>query len=386
MLIIFLFFYFCYGFNEPLNVVSHLNHDWFLFGDSRSDCNHINNLKIKNFDYLDIHPSLCNNGKISSSAGDSIFKSFHFTRFYNYTGEGDQIIFYEGVNFNPYHRFKCFPNGSNDVWLLNKVRFYRALYSNMAFFRYLTFVDIPYNVSLSKFNFCKSDILSLNNPIFINYSKEVYFTLLGCSLYLVPLCLFKSNFSQYYYNIDTGSVYGFSNVVYPDLDCIYISLKPGSYKVSTTAPFLSLPTKALCFDKSKQFVPVQVVDSRWNNERASDISLSVACQLPYCYFRNSSANYVGKYDINHGDSGFISILSGLLYNVSCISYYGVFLYDNFTSIWPYYSFGRCPTSSIIKHPICVYDFLPIILQGILLCLALLFVVFLLFLLYNDKSH
>nr|ABD75544.1 hemagglutinin-esterase glycoprotein [Human coronavirus HKU1] len=384
MLIIFLFFNFCYGFNEPLNVVSHLNHDWFLFGDSRSDCNHINNLKVKNYGYLDIHPSLCNNGKISSSAGDSIFKSYHFTRFYNYTGEGDQIIFYEGVNFNPHHRFKCFFNGSNDVWIFNKVRFYRALYSNMALFRYLTFVDILYNFSFSiKANICNSNILSLNNPIFIstNYSKDVYFTLSGCSLYLVPLCLFKSNFSQYYYNMDTGFAYGYSNFVSSDLDCTYISLKPGSYKIFSTGFVLSIPTKALCFNKSKQFVPVQVVDSRWNNLRASDTSLSDACQLPYCYFRNSSGNYVGKYDINHGDNGFTSILSGLLYNVSCISYYGSFLYDNFTSIWPRFSFGNCPTSAYIKLN-CFYDPLPIILQGILLFLALLFIVFLLFLVYH----
>ncbi|AAF19392.1 hemaglutinin esterase protein [Murine hepatitis virus strain 2] len=77
-----------FGFNEPLNTVSHSNDDWFLFGDSRSDCNHISSLSQQNYKYMDINPELCKSGKISSKAGNSLFRSFHFTDFYNYSGEG----------------------------------------------------------------------------------------------------------------------------------------------------------------------------------------------------------------------------------------------------------------------------------------------------------
>lgn len=49
--------------NPPTNVVSHLNGDWFLFGDSRSDCNHVVTTNPRNYSYMDLNPALCGSGK-----------------------------------------------------------------------------------------------------------------------------------------------------------------------------------------------------------------------------------------------------------------------------------------------------------------------------------
>nr|QIM73827.1 hemagglutinin-esterase protein [Coronaviridae sp.] len=388
----------CQGFNDPLNVVSHFNDDWFLFGDSRTDCNHLPN----NLSYMDLDPSLCKSGKISSKSGNSIFRSFLFTDLYNYTGEGNQIIFYEGVNFTPHHAFKCTASGSNDVWIENKGKFYHNLYNSMANFRMLTIINVPYiyGGQAKPTSMCKSGSLNLNNPVFIAkevgvndyyYKSEANFTLSGCDEYIVPLCIFNGKFlstgkyyddSQYYYNIDTGVVYGFNSTSHTsnglDLECKYLNLKSGSYKSISNELLLSIPIKAICLNNAKDFMPVQVVDSRWNNARVSDNKTYEACQLPYCYFRNSTSNYVGRYDINHGDAGFISILAGLLYNVPCISVQGAFYYDNVTTVWPLSPFGHCPTASniIFNVPICSYDPLPIILLGILLGISVLIIVFL----------
>nr|ATP66761.1 hemagglutinin-esterase protein [Rodent coronavirus] len=397
----------CYGFNDPLNVVSHFNEDWFLFGDSRSDCNHLPN----NRSYMDLDPSLCDSGKISSKAGNSIFRSFHFTDFYNYTGEGNQIIFYEGVNFTPHHAFKCTASGSNVVWIENKGRFYHKLYNSMAHFRMLTIVDVPYSYGgkSKPTAMCKSGSLTLNNPAFIAkevgvndyyYRSEANFTLTGCDEYIVPLCIFNGKFlstgnyyddSQYYFNMDTGVIYGFNSTSSAttglDLECKYLNLKPGSYKAISNELLLTIPIKAICLNKAKSFVPVQVVDSRWNSGRVSDNKTAEACQLPFCYFRNSSGNYIGRYDINHGDAGFTSILSGLLYDVPCIALQGVFSYDNVTTVWPLSASGHCPTASniIVNIPVCAYDPLPIILLGILLGIAVLIIVFLMFYFLVDNG-
>lgn len=393
-------------YNPPTNVVSHLNGDWFLFGDSRSDCNHIVNINPHNYSYMDLNPALCDSGKISSKAGNSIFRSFHFTDFYNYTGEGQQIIFYEGVNFTPYHAFKCNRSGSNDIWMQNKGLFYTQVYKNMAVYRSLTFVNVSYvyNGSAQATSFCKSGSklknLVLNNPAYIAPQAksgiitkvEADFYLSGCDEYIVPLCIFNGkslsntkyyDHSQYYFNKDTGVIYGLNSETITtgfDLNCHYLVLPSGNYLAISNELLLTVPTKAICFNKRKDFTPVQVVDSRWNNARQSDNMTAVACQPPYCYFRNSTTNYVGVYDINHGDAGFTSILSGLLYNSSCFSQQGVFRYDNISSVWPLYPYGRCPTAAYINIPdlpICVYDPLPVILLGILLGVAIVIIVFLL---------
>nr|QRK03821.1 hemagglutinin-esterase protein [Human coronavirus OC43] len=383
-------------YNPPTNVVSHVNGDWFLFGDSRSDCNHIGNINPHNYSYMDLNPALCDSGKISSKAGNSIFRSFHFTDFYNYTGEGQQIIFYEGVNFTPYHAFKCNRFGSNDIWMQNKGLFYTQVYKNMAVYRSLTFVNVSYvyNGSAQATSFCKSGSLVLNNPAYIAPQAksgiitkvEADFYLSGCDEYIVPLCIFNGKFlsntkyydySQYYFNKDTGVIYGLNSTETIttgfDLNCHYLVVPSGNYLAISNELLLTVPTKAICFNKRKDFTPVQVVDSRWNNARQFDNMTSVACQPPYCYFRNSTTNYVGVYDINHGDAGFTSILSGLLYNSSCFSQQGVFRYDNISSVWPLYPYGRYPTSADINIPdlpICVYGPLPVILLGILLGVAI----------------
>lgn len=397
--------------NPPINVVSHVNDDWFLFGDSRSDCNHVNNINPKNYSYMDLDPALCNSGKISSKAGNSIFRSFHFTDFYNYTGEGNQIIFYEGVNFTPFHGFKCTTAGNNDVWIENKGKFYRILYSSMAKYRSLTIIDISYTYggNAKPTSMCKTNSLTLNNPLFIakeasavdyHYKSEANFTLSGCDEYIVPLCIFNGKFlssavyyedSQYYYNMETGVIYGFNSTSSAtnglDLECKYLTLPSGSYKSISNELLLTIPSKAICLSKRKAFTPVQVVDSRWNNARTSDNKTSEACELPYCYFRNSTGNYVGRFDINHGDAGFTSILSGLLYNTACIAEQGVFVYNNVSDVWPLYPFGRCPTAAniVTNIPICIYDPLPVILLGILLGIAVLTIVFLLFYFLVDNG-
>nr|QST87638.1 hemagglutinin-esterase [Bovine coronavirus] len=390
--------------NPPTNVVSHLNGDWFLFGDSRSDCNHVVTTNPRNYSYMDLNPALCGSGKISSKAGNSIFRSFHFTDFYNYTGEGQQIIFYEGVNFTPYHAFKCITSGSNDIWMQNKGLFYTQVYKNMAVYRSLTFVNVPYvyNGSAQATALCKSGSLVLNNPAYIAreanvgdyyYKAEADFYLSGCDEYIVPLCIFNGKFlsytkyyddSQYYFNKDTGVIYGLNSTETIttgfDFNCHYLVLPSGNYLAISNELLLTVPTKAICLNKRKDFTPVQVVDSRWNNARQSDNMTAVACQPPYCYFRNSTTNYVGVYDINHGDAGFTSILSGLLYDSPCFSQQGVFRYDNVSSVWPLYPYGRCPTAADINTPdvpICVYDPLPIILLGILLGVAVIIIVVLL---------
>nr|WDE19682.1 hemagglutinin-esterase [Human coronavirus OC43] len=394
-------------YNPPTNVVSHVNGDWFLFGDSRSDCNHIVNINPHNYSYMDLNPALCDSGKISSKAGNSIFRSFHFTDFYNYTGEGQQIIFYEGVNFTPYHAFKCNRSGSNDIWMQNKGLFYTQVYKNMAVYRSLTFVNVSYvyNGSAQATSFCKSGSklknLVLNNPAYIAPQAksgiitkvEADFYLSGCDEYIVPLCIFNGkslsntkyyDHSQYYFNKDTGVIYGLNSTETIttgfDLNCHYLVLPSGNYLAISNELLLTVPTKAICFNKRKDFTPVQVVDSRLNNARQSDNMTAVACQPPDCYFRNSTTNYVGVYDINHGDAGFTSILSGLLYNSSCFSQQGVFRYDNISSVWPLYPYGRCPTAAYINIPdlpICVYDPLPVILLGILLGVAIVIIVVLL---------
>lgn len=397
-----------FGFNEPLNIVSHLNADWFLFGDSRSDCNHINNLPTgkQNYEYMDINPELCKSGKISSKAGNSLFRSFHFTDFYNYSGEGSQIIFYEGVNFSPYHGFKCVANGDNSRWMGNKARFYTHVYERMAHFRRLSIVNITYTYggNSTPVAMCKNTnhgaTLTLNNPLFIGkevsapdykHESEANFTLEGCDEFLVPLCVYNGQFlssgiyyhdSEYYYNLDTGVLYGFNSTLNIttglDLTCIYHLLTPGKYKAISNELLLTIPSKALCFQKRKMFTPVQVVDSRWNSTRQSDNMTAVACQLPYCYFRNATNDYSGKYDWHHGDAGFTSILSGLMYNVSCLASQGAFLYDNVSSQWPTYPIGYCPTAANLGFiaPVCVYDPLPVILLGILLGISVLIIIFL----------
>nr|ARC95210.1 hemagglutinin-esterase protein [Porcine hemagglutinating encephalomyelitis virus]ARC95218.1 hemagglutinin-esterase protein [Porcine hemagglutinating encephalomyelitis virus]ARC95250.1 hemagglutinin-esterase protein [Porcine hemagglutinating encephalomyelitis virus]ARC95266.1 hemagglutinin-esterase protein [Porcine hemagglutinating encephalomyelitis virus] len=394
-----------FGFeNPPINVVSHFNDDWFLFGDSRTDCNHVVKTKSRNFSYMDLNPALCDSGKISSKAGNSIFRSFHFTDFYNYTGEGQQIIFYEGVNFTPYHAFKCTSVGNNDIWMQNKGLFYTEVYKKMAVYRSLTLVNVSYvyNGSAQPTALCKSGRLILNNPAYIAreanvgdyyYKSEADFLLSGCDEYIVPLCIFNGKFlsntkyyddSQYYFNKDTGVIYGLNSTETIttgfDFNCHYLVLPSGNYLAISNELLLTVPTKAICLNKRKVFTPVQVVDSRWNNARQSDNMTAVACQLPYCYFRNSTSNYVGIHDVNHGDAGFTSILSGLLYDSPCFSQQGVFRYDNVSTVWPRFPFGNCPTAaSIISSdlPICVYDPLPIILLGILLGVAVIVIVVLL---------
>nr|UPA71937.1 hemagglutinin-esterase protein [Porcine hemagglutinating encephalomyelitis virus] len=394
-----------FGFdNPPTNVVSHFNDDWFLFGDSRTDCNHVVKTNPRNYSYMDLNPVLCDSGKISSKAGNSIFRSFHFTDFYNYTGEGQQIIFYEGVNFTPYHAFKCTSVGNNDIWMHNKGLFYTQVYMKMAVYRSLTLVNVPYvyNGSAQPTALCKSGSLILNNPTYIAreanvgdyyYKSEADFSLSGCDEYIVPLCIFNGKFlsntkyyddSQYYFNKDTGVIYGFNSTETIttgfDFNCHYLVLPSGNYLAISNELLLTVPTKAICLNKRKVFTPVQVVDSRWNNARQSDNMTAVACQLPYCYFRNSTSNYVGIHDVNHGDAGFTSILSGLLYDSPCFSQQGVFRYDNVSTVWPLFPFGNCPTAaSIIPSDlsICVYDPLPIILLGILLGVAVIVIVVLL---------
>lgn len=391
--------------NPPVNIVSHVNEDWFLFGDSRSDCNHIANVNPRNYSYMDLDPKLCESGKVSSKAGNSLFRSFHFTDFYDYKGQGQQIIFYEGVNFTPYHGFKCTSAGDNNVWIQNKGRFYTVIYQKMSVYRSLSFVTITYNYegSATASSFCKSGSLTLNNPAIISkeagatdyyYESEAQFTLTtDCDEYIVPLCIFKGKFlasnliyddSQYYFNMDTGDLYGMNSTsdvtTGIDLHCQYLSLPPGNYKAISNELQLTVPSKAICLSQPKAFTPVQVVDSRWNSARTSDNMTAIACQLPYCYFRNSTANYVGVHDINHGDAGFTSILSGLLYNSPCFAKQGVFMYNNVSSIWPDYSYGQCPTAATLNNsdfPICVYDPLPIILLGILLGIAVIIIVILL---------
>nr|WCJ83062.1 hemagglutinin-esterase protein [Porcine hemagglutinating encephalomyelitis virus]WCJ83078.1 hemagglutinin-esterase protein [Porcine hemagglutinating encephalomyelitis virus] len=394
-----------FGFeNPPTNVVSHFNDDWFLFGDSRTDCNHVVKTKPRNYSYMDLNPALCDSGKISSKAGNSIFRSFHFTDFYNYTGEGQQIIFYEGVNFTPYHAFKCTSVGNNDIWMQNKGLFYTQVYKKMAVYRSLTLVNVPYvyNGSAKPTSLCKSGSLILNNPSYIAreanvgdyyYKSEADFFLSGCDEYIVPLCIFNGKFlsntkyyddSQYYFNKDTGVIYGLNSTETIttgfDFNCHYLVLPSGNYLAISNELLLTVPTKAICLNKRKIFTPVQVVDSRWNNARQSDNMTAVACQLPYCYFRNSTSNYVGIHDVNHGDAGFTSILSGLLYDSPCFSQQGVFRYDNVSTVWPLFPFGNCPTAaSIISSdlPICAYDPLPIILLGILLGVSVIVIVVLL---------
>ncbi|ATP66743.1 hemagglutinin-esterase protein [Myodes rufocanus vole coronavirus 2/JL2014] len=389
--------------NPPLNVVSHVSDDWFLFGDSRSDCAHVVNTNPKNYSYMDLNPALCNSGKVSSKAGNSLFRSFHFTDFYDYKGEGQQIIFYEGVNFTPYHGFKCTSAGDNAVWIQNKGRFYEKLYQKMAVYRSLSFITITYTYagSATATAFCKSGSLTMNNPAYIAkeagqndyyYEAEADFTLDGCDEYIVPLCIFQGKFlsqgltyadSQYYFNKDTGLIYGWNSTASIstgiDFHCQYLIMPSGNYKSISNELMLTVPTKAICLNKKKDFTPVQVVDSRWNNARTSDNMTAVACRPPYCYFRNSTSNYVGVHDINHGDAGFTSILSGLLYNAPCFSQQGVFRYNNVTSMWPLYSFGECPTAAKINFgtsdvPICVYDPLPVILLGILLGIAVIIII------------
>nr|ATP66732.1 hemagglutinin-esterase protein [Rodent coronavirus] len=395
----------CYaaGFeNPPVNIVSHINKDWFLFGDSRSDCNHVSTTNPSNYGYMDLDSSLCDSGKVSSKAGNSLFRSFHFTDFYNYAGEGQQIIFYEGVNFSPSHGFKCTASGSNAVWIQNKGRFYTEVYKKMAVYRSLTFKTISYNYAgaSTASAFCKSGSLTMNNPAVIPkeagvndfyYKSEAQFTLEGCDEYIVPLCIFNGKFlssnvlysdSQYYYSEEDGTIYGMNATLDLqqgfDFQCKYISLPSGSYKAISNELQLTVPSKAICLTKPKAFTPVQVVDSRWNPARQSDNMTAVACQLPYCYFRTSSSAYNGQYDQNHGDAGFAQILSGLLYDSPCFAKQGVYKYDNVTSTWPQYPFGNCPTAAAINgnsnFPICVYDPLPIILLGVLLGIAVIIIV------------
>ncbi|URD31286.1 helicase protein [Mouse coronavirus] len=406
--------------NSPQNVVSHFNDDWFLFGDSRTDCDHINILPDNNktYAYMDLPSSLCTSGKISSKAGNSLFRSFHFSDFYNYTGEGDQVIFYEGVNFSPSHNYTCTSIGDNNVWIQNKARFYKKVYSRMSVFRSLTFINVSYNAADVPTKLCDTQILNLTNPAFFPknanspnyyYHSRANFTLQGCEEFLVPLCIFNGNFkvthndsvvyyhdSEYYYNVDTGVVYGMNstNPIYIGIDmvCHYLSLPAGNYQAVSNELLLTAPTRAICFSKPKDFNPVQVVDSRWNSARKSDNSTAIACQLPFCYFRNSTSDYVGGFDINHGDPRFSSILSGLLYNSPCIAEQGVFRYDNITSVWPLHPSGECPTAAkIITMNLCVYDPLPIILLGILLFIAVIIIIALLvyFMLDSvpqDRSH
>lgn len=390
--------------NPPTNVVSHINDDWFLFGDSRSDCNHINNINPKNYSYMDLDPSLCNSGKISSKAGNSIFRSFHFTDFYNYQGEGNQIIFYEGVNFSPSHGFKCTTSGDNGIWIDNKGKFYEQVYRKMAIYRSLSIVTVPYVYagSATANPICKSGSLTLDNPASIQkengvvnylYTAEANFTLSNCDEYIVPLCIYTGMFrasgafyndSQYYYSYSTGEFYGRNNTVdkatVVDYDCQYLTLPSGIYKSVSNQLLLTVPTKAICLTTPKSFTPVQVVDSRWNHARTSDNKTAEACQLPYCYFRNSTTDYVGSYDINHGDVGFSNILKGLTYNAPCFAKQGVFIYNNVSSVWPAYAYGECPTAASINIngiPICNYDPLPVILLGILLGIAVITIVVLL---------
>nr|BAS18845.1 hemagglutinin-esterase protein [Equine coronavirus] len=402
-----------YGFqNPPVNIVSHVNEDWFLFGDSRSDCNHINTINPRNYSYMDLNPALCNSGKISSKAGNSLFRSFHFTDFYNYTGEGQQIIFYEGVNFTPNHGFKCTASGDNAVWMQNKARFYDILYRSMAVYRSLTFKTVAYNYSGTAVatNLCKQSSLTMNNPTIIAresgltdyyYTSTANFSLQGCDEYIVPLCYFNGKFlssskyyddSVYYFNIDTGEVFGF-NSTRPteygiDFNCFYYRVPSGLYQAISYELMLTVPSKIICLSKPKDFTPVQVVDSRWNSARRSDNMTAIACQLPYCYFRNSTSDYKGVYDINHGDAGFTSILSGLLYNSPCFSWQGVYRFDNVSTVWPLYPFGKCPTAANLANvdgPICVYDPLPIILLGVLLGLAVIIIIALLFYFMVDNG-
>nr|UBB42415.1 hemagglutinin-esterase [Longquan Niviventer niviventer betacoronavirus 1] len=402
-----------YGFNDPLNVVSHLNDDWFLFGDSRSDCSYVENNGHPAFDWLDLPQELCHSGKISAKSGNSLFKSFHFTDWYNYTGEGDQVIFYEGVNFGPSHAFKCLTYGDNTKWMGNKARFYALLYKKMAYYRSLSFVSVSYTFggNAKPTSICKDRTLTLNNPTFIfkesnfvdyYYKSEANFTLLGCDELLVPLCIFNGHSrgsvsdpankyytdSQSYYNMDTGVLYGFNSTLDVgntaqnpglDLNCIYYALIPGNYKAVSLEYLLTIPSKAICLRKPKMFMPVQVVDSRWNNARQSDNMTAVACQPPYCFFRNTSSDYSGgTHDVHHGDPYFRQLLSGLLYNVSCIALHGAFLYNNVSLQWPTFGFGQCPTAAKMGYiaPVCVYDPLPIILLGILLGISVLVIIFL----------
>lgn len=411
-----------FGFNEPLNIVSHLNDDWFLFGDSRSDCTYVENNGHPKLDWLDLDPKLCDSGRISAKSGNSLFRSFHFTDFYNYTGEGDQIVFYEGVNFSPSHGFKCLAYGDNKRWMGNKARFYARVYEKMAQYRSLSFVNVSYvyGGNAKPTSICRDNKLTLNNPTFITkesnhvdyyYESEANFTLQGCDEFIVPLCVFNGHSkgsssdpankyytdSQSYYNIDTGVLYGFNSTLDVgntardpglDLTCRYLALTPGNYKAVSLEYLLSLPSKAICLRKPKRFMPVQVVDSRWSSIRQSDNMTAVACQLPYCFFRNTSANYSGgTHDAHHGDLGFRQLLSGLLYNVSCIAQQGAFLYNNVSSSWPAYGYGHCPTAANIGYmaPVCIYDPLPVILLGVLLGIAVLIIVFLMFYFMTDSG-
>lgn len=394
-----------FGFeNPPINVVSHVNGDWFLFGDSRSDCSHASTLNPPTYAYMDLDSALCNSGKVSAKSNKSLFKSLHFSDFYNYTGEGHQIIFYEGVNFSPSHGYKCNSIGDNAVWMQNKLHFYLQLYQRMAVYRSLTFIPVPYNYSgaAKASKFCTGSKLILDNPVFIAreagitdyyYKSEADFVLAGCDEYIVPLCIFKGKFlsnkvlyddSQYYFNKDSGVVYGMNSTLNittgVDLSCEYLILPSGNYTTISYELFLTIPSMAVCLSKTKSFTPVQVVDSRWHSDRASDNMTALACQLPYCYFRTTNSDYNGVHDVNHGDAGFTSILSGLLYDSPCIAQQGVFKYDNVSSVWPLYSYGKCPTAAnivITDVPICVYDPLPVILLGILLGIAVIIIVVLL---------
>nr|WCZ55778.1 MAG: H [Pika coronavirus] [Pika coronavirus] len=394
------------AFNEPQNVVSHTDEDWFLFGDSRTDCA----LHPNDYAYLDLNTALCNSGKISSKGGNSLFRSFHFTDYYNYTGGGQQVIFYEGVNFSPFHNFKCTSQGSNAVWMDNKRKFYTAVYQAMSVYRNLSFVTVThtYNGTDTLQSFCKttgSSALTLNNPGFMNkpasvgnswlYNDTLYFNLQGCDEYIIPLCIFQGPFlsnyvnyndSQYYYSWDTGFYLGRNNTVFTgdvvDFSCDYVRVSSGNYTSHSSQLWLTFPTKAVCLQHPKNFTPVQVVDSRWSVQRASDNMTAEACQPPYCIFRNTSFPYVGTQtgvsDINHGDTHFRELLLGLLYNVACIAEQGAYNYSNVTTTWPTNSFGQCPTASTIqvdcKYVIYIYDQIPIILLSVFLGLAILIII------------
>lgn len=95
----------------------------------------------------------------------------------------------------------------------------------------------------------------------------------------------------------------------------------------------------------------------------------------------------GTHDAHHGDFYFRQLLSGLLYNVSCIAQQGAFLYNNVSSSWPAYGYGHCPTAANIGYvtPVCIYDPLPVILLGVLLGIAVLIIVFLMFYFMTDSG-
>nr|USS99156.1 hemagglutinin-esterase protein [Grimso virus] len=392
------------SFNEPLNMVSSVDGDWFLFGDRRSYCINNNDEGMKT--YLHLPLDVCKSGlktRISASPGGSLFKSFHFNDFYNYKGGGKYFIFYEDADFSQRLDFKCTNLGINSIWINNKKRFYRTLYESATRYYYISFVNVTFSginttteslVRADTYSICSKKytcvsckpqtefVFYLNNPVFVgpmsrvtntrsgphynmtNYNLMYNFTLSGCDLYIVPLCAFEGAYrsqgvnyldSQVYYEYSTGIFHGMNTTVKSaaktDFDCVYLTLKSGVYASVSPTFYLSIPSRAICLNVTKEFTPVQVVDLPLVYDFSAPVVghfaitvVNESCYLPFCYFRG--ANSVG--DIANSSTALITgrhILSGLSYNVSCIAKEGVYIYDNVTTVWPSFAFGFCPTAA-----------------------------------------